>query len=170
MRFNLLVALLGVGLLLNGPVWAAGKGKGKDKGKGDEELVEKDHGNKNKDKGPKDKGNKGKKDGDRPHGWDQGKKKGWHDEYPPGWSKKSDKEKAKWRADVEDAKEQVGKAADDKGVTENEKSRLKEAIERICRSGKDIKKSTGVVMEELKKGKDAIKIMKENGIVIEAGG
>jgi hypothetical protein len=133
MRFGLLVALLlGAGLLLNGPVWAAGKGKGKDKGKGNDELVEK---GKDKAKGH------GKKDGDRPPGWDKGKKKGWHDEYPPGWSKKSDKEKAKWKTDVEDAKDQVGKAADAKGVTAKEKDhegqRNRRRSRRLARHGRD---------------------------------
>jgi len=159
MRIGLLVVLLGVGLAFNGLAWAGekggGKGKGKGKGKGNGELVEKGKG-----KG------KGKEKG-RPHGWDQGKKKGWHDQYPPGWDKKSDKDKAKWKQDVEAGKDIVGTEADKKGVSKEEKSRLREAFERICRGGRDIKESTGVVVEEIKKGKKAIQIMKENGIVIE---
>ena len=35
-------------------------------------------------------GGHGKKNGDTPHGWTQGKKKGWHGEkMPPGLAKKS---------------------------------------------------------------------------------
>lgn len=167
MRFGLLIALLGVGLALNGLVFAGehGKGKGKGKDKDNQEVVDTDQGGgKGQGKG------QGKAGGDRPHGWDQGKKQGWDSEYPPGWDKKSDEEKNKWKKDLEDTKDEVGKAADAKGVTAEERSRFREAVERMCRRGRDFKQASGEVIEQMKKGKDAIQIMRENGIVIEAGG
>jgi len=55
-------------------------------------------------------------------------------------------------------------------VTAEEKTRLKDAVERMCRKGRDFKQASGTVIEHIKKGKNAIQIMRENGIVIETDG
>jgi hypothetical protein len=154
------------------------KGKGKDKGRGGD--TDKDKGGGNADKGhggDADKGgggNEGAKGGPHdadfhPPGWDKGKKKGWDDEYPPGWDKKTDGEKDKWKKDVGDAKGEVGLHADAKGVTPEEKTKLQEALERVCRRGKDVKQATDETVDAIKKGRKAIDILKDNGITVEVG-
>ncbi|MCW8130097.1 MAG: hypothetical protein KIS92_07100 [Planctomycetota bacterium] len=173
----LLAILLAAGLAVAGasPVRAAehGKGKGKDKEKKDEEGKDGKEGKEGKEGKDAAKGEHGKghadKAKDEPGGWDKGKKTGWKDEYPPGWDKKSDDEKAKWHADLEDAKKAVGKACDEKKMKDDEKTQMQEALERIARKGKKIEACKEETVGAIQKAKSAFEVLKENGIVLETG-
>jgi len=169
---RLFPALLGTGMALalvlagQSTAAAAEKGKGKDKEKhGDEEKgKDKDHGK------PTDKGNGGDKakgPKDTPAGWDKGQKKGWKDEYPPGWDKRSDGDKEKWHKDLDGAREKVGAACDKKGLKAVEKTQMQEALERVARKGKEIEKATEETIAAVQEAKTAVEVLKENGIVLE---
>lgn len=116
-----------------------GKGKGRDKDKKDQDDQE-EHGHKGKDK--------------RPPGWSKGNKTGWRGEFPPGWEKKSDKDKNKWHEDYEEAIEKVGKESDKRKIEPEKRDRLQEAVERTIRKGKEAKKAAEDVIDALKDGVD----------------
>ena len=121
------------------------KAKGKDKGK-----------DKSKDKGPK----------DRPPGWDKGKKKGWKDEYPPGWAKKSDKDKEKWRGQVKEAREKVRKMSKDKGLSDKERRHMEDSVEILTRKGEKPESAVKEIGKAIKQGKKAMEVLKEKGITV----
>ena len=60
------------------------------------------------------------KKGKTPAGFEKGKKKGWHNNYPPGWDKKSEKGKADWKNKVKECRKEIKKACKDKGMTDEE--------------------------------------------------
>ncbi len=147
---HFLLAFLIAGFAFADYALAGGQGKGKpkhEKGKGKD---------KNKDKGPK----------DRPPGWDKGKKKGWKDEYPPGWAKKSDEEKEMWRGEVKEAREKVGKMSKDKGLSDEERRHMEDSVEILTRKGEKPESAVKEIGKAIKQGKKAIEVLKEKGITV----
>jgi hypothetical protein len=96
----------------------------------------------------KDKGN----DKDHPGGFDKGKKKGWRDDYPPGWEKKNQVERAEWHKDLEASKMIVITETEKEAPKPEEKDKLQEAVERMVRKGKEAKQAAKDVVEQVKKG------------------
>jgi hypothetical protein len=139
--------VLTAAVLLAAPVFA-GEGKGKGKGH---------------DKHAEDGGHPGKGPEKRPKGWSKGEKTGWRGEFPPGWEKKSDKDKNKWFEDYEEAVEKVGKEADKRKIEPEKRSKLEEATERMIRKGSEAKKAAEEVIEALKKGVDIDVILRDRG-------
>jgi len=112
----------------------------------------------------KGKGNGKGKDGDSgPPGFDKGKKKGWQNEYPPGWDKKDDNEKKKWHRELEDAKVIVIKETEKETPTKEDKDKLQEAVERAVRKGKEAKKAAEDVIDQVRKGVKIDVILKGAG-------
>ena len=89
----------------------------------------------------------------KPHGFSDGKKTGWKADYPPGWDKKSDKEKEKWNDDVKKARQEAGKAAEGKGLTKEEAENAADDVEKAARKGVEPEKSAALVKDDLEKGK-----------------
>ena len=164
--------LFGLLLAAAPPAFAAAGGKGKDKGKTEKTEEETEEG-KDKGKGHGKPEHAGKSDetpkgpADRPPGWDKGKKAGWENEYPPGWDKKTDEEKALWRKDVQEGKDEVQKAAEAKGLDDAEKAKLQEAFERISRKGKEVPAVKSDLLDAVKQGKHAVDVLKDNGLTVE---
>jgi len=88
------------------------------------------------------------KKGKTPYGFSHGKKKGWHDEYPPGWEHKKQKPELKLPLNKNKAlkpqKTKNKKEASEKNNKSKEKGKLKD------KKDKDKKSSC----DEEKKGKE----------------
>ncbi len=93
------------------------------------------------------------KKGKIPHGFTQGKKAGWQNQYPPGWDQKSKKEKKKWKDAVHKGRENVLKAAKKKGMTKQEMEAAADDFEKAARKGLDPGESESLVKDKIKKWK-----------------
>ena len=73
------------------------------------------------------------------------------------------------KEDMEEAKAAVAKHCDKHDVKGEEKSKMLEACERVCRKHGDIDRAKDDTKDAVKKGKSAWDILKEKGITIETG-
>jgi len=92
------------------------------------------------------------KQGKIPHGFTQGKKTGWQNEYPPGWDQKSEKEKQNWKDTVQKGRDNVSKSAKEKGMMEEEIKSVADDFEKAARKGIDPVESESIVIAKIKEG------------------
>ncbi len=101
------------------------------------------------------------KKGKTPPGFSKGRKKKWQDEYPPGWSKKSEADKKRWKERVRKGREHVKKEAENKGLDADAASKAADEFEKAARKGADLDKLEDVVIDKIKKGKKVAELAVE---------
>ncbi|KXK31799.1 MAG: hypothetical protein UZ01_00751 [Candidatus Brocadia sinica] len=70
------------------------------------------------------------KKADTPPDFTHGEKTGWKDNYPPVWDHKSEKEKEKWKKDIQKGREAVSKTLEGKGLSKEEIAQIARQISR----------------------------------------
>jgi len=93
------------------------------------------------------------KKGKVPPGFSHGKKVGWHNEYPPGWDKKSEMERDLWKQAVKGGRDGVFKEAKEKGLSAEEAQSAADAFEKAARVGLDPEEAGRLVKDKITKGK-----------------
>lgn len=93
------------------------------------------------------------KEGKVPPGFSHGKKTGWQNEYPPGWDKKSEKERDQWKQAVKKGRDRVSKDAKEKGMRDEDADSAANDFEKAARKGLDPEEAEFLVKDKIKKGK-----------------
>jgi hypothetical protein len=93
------------------------------------------------------------KKGKVPPGFSQGRKVGWQNEYPPGWSKKNEQEQNQWKEAVKKGRDGVSKEAKEKGLSAEEAESAADDYERAARKGLDPEEAESLVEDKITKGK-----------------
>ena len=76
------------------------------------------------------------KQGKIPHGFSEGQKEGWDNGYPPGWDKKSNKQKIKHK-DKDLTEIEIEPLEDDYGKSKSNKKNKKKKNKNTIKSGND---------------------------------
>jgi len=93
------------------------------------------------------------KKGKVPPGFSHGKKVGWQNEYPPGWSKKNESERNQWKESVKRGRDGVLKEAKEKGMSAEMAESAADGFEKAARKGLDPEKAELLVKDTMAKGK-----------------
>lgn len=92
------------------------------------------------------------KGGKVPPGFSEGKKAGWEGNYPPGWDQKSESERLEWRHRVREGRENISRAARERGMTEAEAESAANSYEERVRRGEDLQEAEGDIRERVRRG------------------
>jgi hypothetical protein len=92
------------------------------------------------------------KKGKVPPGFSQGRKVGWQNEYPPGWSKKNEQERNQWKESVKRGRDGVIKEAKEKGMSAEMAESAADGFEKAARKGLDPEKAELLVKDKMAKG------------------
>ena len=88
-----------------------------------------------------------------PPGFSHGKKKGWQNDYPPGWDQKSEKEKVEWHKAVKKGRDRVSEAAKKRGMSKEDRDAAADEFQKAVRKGLDPDDAESVVKDKIGKGK-----------------
>lgn len=90
----------------------------------------------------------------RPHGWSQGKKKGWQgSSYPPGWTKWDKKKKDKWSAERNSSEDEINARLIRYQVDVTKRTEILKAYDQAILSGLAINDARKTMVDALKDGK-----------------
>lgn len=90
----------------------------------------------------------------RPHGWSQGKKKGWQgSSYPPGWTKWDKKKKDKWAVERNSSETEINTMLVRYKIEERKRHEILGAYDRAIVGGLAINEARKTMVDALKDGK-----------------
>ena len=89
----------------------------------------------------------------RPHGWSQGKKKGWQgSSYPPGWSKMDKKKKEKWSAERNSSETEINQMLVNYQIAEVKRIEILRAYDQAILGGLAVNEASRAMISALKDG------------------
>jgi len=90
-------------------------------------------------------------DSSKPHGWSQGKKKGWQgSSYPPGWSKWDKKKQEKWAYERNSSEEEINAKLISYNVDVTKRTEILKAYDQAIVGGVAINEARKTMVTALK--------------------
>lgn len=87
----------------------------------------------------------------RPHGWSQGKKKGWQgSSYPPGWSKWDKKKKERWTSDRDESEDEINEMLIRYKIQERKRNQILRAYDQAIVGGLAINDARKTMVDAIK--------------------